>query len=414
MGRAPLPLGGHGSIRIYGLVDDRWQPAESIKAAKWKASKWKAITTYRGRDGRTGPLERSGTTKVKAEAALREEILRRAGTHSATLTRKSQFSVFASAWLRQAEERDEAGLLAGNTLDNYRSVLHKHILPQLAEVRIFECTVGHMEDFFENLKKSGTLSPGSIRIVRTVVAQILDIAVRRTGVFDHNPVRSVSRIIGGSRKLPRALTVAEVAEFLALVDADKGAVRSDLPDLLRIMLGTGFRIGEALGLRWRDVTLTDSAATSIIQVTGNVIYESRRGVVRHEGKTFAARRNVGVPEFLYTLLLFRKPIGAEPDDPLFQNSKGGWKNPDVVHNSIARLRRRISPETDPERWEWLTSHVMRKTVATLLDVDGHTARAIADQLGHADPSMTQRVYMGRGVPNPAAPQALDRVHRQLG
>jgi hypothetical protein len=43
---------------------------------------------------------------------------------------------------------------------------------------------------------------------------------------------------------------------------------------------------------------------------------------------------------------------------------------------------------------WITSHNFRKTTATVLDGGDFTAREIADQLGHARPSMTQDVHMG--------------------
>jgi hypothetical protein len=44
---------------------------------------------------------------------------------------------------------------------------------------------------------------------------------------------------------------------------------------------------------------------------------------------------------------------------------------------------------------WATSHVFRKTVATRLDDAGFTPRQVADQFGHANPSMTLDVYFGR-------------------
>jgi len=56
---------------------------------------------------------------------------------------------------------------------------------------------------------------------------------------------------------------------------------------------------------------------------------------------------------------------------------------------------------------WVTSHVFRKTCATILDEAGLTTRAVADQLGHAKPSMTQDVYMGRKIANPHAAAALE-------
>ena len=46
------------------------------------------------------------------------------------------------------------------------------------------------------------------------------------------------------------------------------------------------------------------------------------------------------------------------------------------------------------------------TWATILDA-GLSARAIADQLGHARPSMTQDVYMGRGSRSAKAAAALE-------
>ena len=48
-----------------------------------------------------------------------------------------------------------------------------------------------------------------------------------------------------------------------------------------------------------------------------------------------------------------------------------------------------------------------KTCATILDEAGLSAREVADQLGHAKPSMTQGVYMGRKIANPHAAAGLE-------
>ena len=58
-------------------------------------------------------------------------------------------------------------------------------------------------------------------------------------------------------------------------------------------------------------------------------------------------------------------------------------------------------------FDWVTSHSFRKTTATLLDQAGLSARVIADQLGHARPSMTQDVHMGRKAVDPRAVAALE-------
>lgn len=48
-----------------------------------------------------------------------------------------------------------------------------------------------------------------------------------------------------------------------------------------------------------------------------------------------------------------------------------------------------------------------------LDDAGQTARQIADQLGHARPSLTQDAYIGRKAKNPAAADALETIADDL-
>jgi integrase len=64
---------------------------------------------------------------------------------------------------------------------------------------------------------------------------------------------------------------------------------------------------------------------------------------------------------------------------------------------------------DADLLAWITSHVFRKTTATILDDDGQSARQIADQLGHARVSMTQDAYLGRKATDSRAAEALDRA-----
>ena len=55
----------------------------------------------------------------------------------------------------------------------------------------------------------------------------------------------------------------------------------------------------------------------------------------------------------------------------------------------------------------MKTHTYRKTVATLLDGSGASARMIADQLGHSGVSMTQYVYLGHRAANAWKVAALE-------
>lgn len=149
-------------------------------------------------------------------------------------------------------------------------------------------------------------------------------------------------------------------------------------------------------------------------------------------KSAAGWRVIALPGFALTLLAARPPVGASGvvfaapagrtlRDPT--NVSGdlrqlldsfecdecactGYQIEDAGSFKIGENGRRIRCADGP--WSWVTSHTFRKTVATRLDEAGVTARQVADQLGHANPSMTQDVYFGRRVVSAAAAQVLDR------
>ena len=57
----------------------------------------------------------------------------------------------------------------------------------------------------------------------------------------------------------------------------------------------------------------------------------------------------------------------------------------------------------------MTSHSFRKTVATLIDDEGLSARIGADHLGHSKVSMTQDHYMSRWRVHSEVAALLDRA-----
>jgi len=88
--------------------------------------------------------------------------------------------------------------------------------------------------------------------------------------------------------------------------------------------------------------------------------------------------------------------------PVFPAPLGGWRDPS---NTQADLRDAFTAAG----FDWVTSHVFRKTVATLMDQAGLSSRAAADQLGHANTSMTTDVYFGRKVATTGAAAVLEAL-----
>lgn len=57
----------------------------------------------------------------------------------------------------------------------------------------------------------------------------------------------------------------------------------------------------------------------------------------------------------------------------------------------------------------VTTHSFRKSLATLIDDEGLSARIGADHLGHTNISMTQDKYMSRGRVHTQVADLLDRL-----
>ncbi len=91
---------------------------------------------------------------------------------------------------------------------------------------------------------------------------------------------------------------------------------------------------------------------------------------------------------------------------MFPTSRGNIRDPRNTSKSWWEVRERLGFPT-------VSTHSFRKTVATALDEAGLSARAIAEYLGHENPSITQDVYMAKNTGGKRAAAALDGLLRAL-
>ena len=126
----------------------------------------------------------------------------------------------------------------------------------------------------------------------------------------------------------------EIVELLAAVDG------SSIENLTKFLLGTGVRIGEALGLRWSDIDL--DGPIPIVSI--------RRSLRTNEGKA------------VFT-------------DLKTKNSRKVWDK-----------KLKDSSLTD------VTFHTCRHTHASLSLMKGESIFTISRRLGHSDAALTMNLY----------------------
>jgi len=202
---------------------------------------------------------------------------------------------------------------------------------------------------------------------------VLGHAVRR-GLIPGNPADALTPRErpkpGGSSK--RFLTEEEMRSVL---DTASGRYRT----LLAVLLFSGLRISEALGLVWRDVDLR----------TGHlrVRHQLARNGTRVRVKTAGSRRDVVVMDALASELRRHQLASphSKPGDFVFATASGSA----LSSRNAGRALSRIAAEASMSD---VTPHALRHTYASLLIAQGHDPVFAADQIGHASPAITLRVY----------------------
>ncbi|MFD2794377.1 tyrosine-type recombinase/integrase [Promicromonospora vindobonensis] len=299
-------------------------------------------------------------------------------------------------WLKSFRSMADNGRRKRATYDQYERYARVEIFPVIGRLRFTELTTGRLDVFLSGLYERKGFA--TAKVVRSVLSGTCRMLARRD-LLPSNPVRDVGRLEQGRRKPPRALTKEEALRFLALLDGSEYARRNDLPDLMRFLLATGVRIGEALALEWRDVDLDNR----VVQIDWTVSRVRGLGLIRDKVKTETSERTLRLPDWCVELLR-RRHNDIAPDSLVFPNSVGRLRD---VGNTGKMLRK-----VRGDDFAWVKSHTARRTVATLMDGQGLSARTIADQLGHARPSMTQDVYMGRRIMG-AVQSPLDGLFPQV-
>ncbi|MET8149133.1 tyrosine-type recombinase/integrase [Actinoplanes sp. NPDC049668] len=386
MPRPQLPIGTWGTLRREQLGPHSWR----------------ARARFRDYDGVTRDVEAHDTTGAKAENKLRVMLRDRSAPTNDEITAETRIEKLAPLWI---DEITAEGRLSVQTLDRYQACLRQAILGALGRLRVRETTVGRLDKFFKALVKN---HPAQARNAKVIIGQMLAMAVRH-GAITTNPMRDIGRL-PGQRRTVVALTVddlervrAAIRQWQQPVPHRSGPRRSsDLADIIDLLLGTGARIGEILAVRWQDLDLQGPRPTMII--CGTIVYIKGRGFVRQEWtKSVAGFRTVILPQFAVHVLLRRfQDSSTNRLDGVFVTRNETWLSP----NNVRRQWRQARADTG---LEWVTPHIFRKTVATILNNEDQTEAATI-QLGHGSEEVTKTYY----IVKPAIAPDVTRILNTLG
>jgi integrase len=294
-------------------------------------------------------------------------------------------------WLNDWLRAKEAGAktMRPRTLEHYRLVVDKHIVPAIGPKQLAKLTPTDVERMLGAQLKAG-LSPRTVHHIRAVLRNALQRALRDA---------KVSRNVAGLAEAPSvpepnrdAVTAfsEQVASFLAAVESDR------LAGMYVLTLAVGLRLGEVTGLRWSDIDLD----TGILRVTKALQWLRPAGehvAQPHlvEPKTNESRREIELAEPVVEALRQHRARwvdeqlhGQQPlneFDLVFTGPAGEPLNPATVSRELrAILERAQLPR--------IRFHDLRHANASLMLTAHVPMEMLSKLLGHSNPTTTRNIY----------------------
>ncbi len=351
---------------------------------------WK-LRVYAGRRPNGSPIQITKTVRVESKdkpkrgAGVRfvdQELAKMvADVERAQIVEGSEtVSMLLDQWLDHCELQGRSP----TTLREYRRLTRVEIKPVLGSIKLSKLTEGHLDRLYASLAQRG-LNPASIRRVHALLGASLRYAERKKMVS-----RNVARNADPPPVRPTPVTAPSPSQVQAIVEAAE-ALDPMLAPILLLAALTGARRGELCGLRWSDVDWdggTLAIERSVYEVPGGGF--GVKATKTHQG------RRIGLDDLAIELLRRHwasvtdragvLTLEVPEDSYMFSASPQGSEpiRPDVLTRFAGKAAKAAGVDTH--------LHALRHFSATQGIAAGFDPVTVAGRLGHADPSITLRIY----------------------
>ncbi len=304
--------------------------------------------------------------------------------------------------------------LKESTLASYINMYDRYVRKEFGKRYIKQIKPSDLMSFYAYMLNELGVSFRSAGYIHMLISPTLQFAVD-DGLILKNPAKGliskVKKLTGYAAVKRHALTIEQQKAFMDYIDGhtDWGKYHS----LFKVMLGTGLRVGELIGLRWEDV---DFEKRSININHGVVMVKPVEGVSKAHlkistPKTEAGIRIVPMMDSViegfkerynycrikgfseYELDGYRDFIFTKDNGTLFTCVRLDKVLRDIV-NSYNRQEEAIAAkeEREPQFLPKFSCHILRHTFCTRLCEKDVNIKVIQEVMGHANIKITMDIY----------------------
>lgn len=303
-------------------------------------------------------------------------------------------------WLRTKKPNVRNG-----TFKRYEWHFESHIKPTLGRLKLKHIDYRKVNALYEHLDDKG-LGKRTVFDISTTLRAALEDAVRK-GLIPSNPAK-----LAAKRSAPkdeaRFLTQDETKALLKALEGEW------FENFFVLLLHTGLRPGEALGLSWDAVDLSERKLT-VRQALHEEKHEKKGGgLYLGDVKTKAGRRTITLtPDAVNALKRQRSKqreaevslgfdeIDSQPvrkwqnhDNLVFTSGKGAMVyRTNIYKRDLPRIRKRVHEQTEGKiSLEGVSLHSFRHTHASMLIAAGVDIKTVSRRLGHENIRITLDLY----------------------
>lgn len=303
--------------------------------------------------------------------------------------------------------------LRESTRSAYEYTYDHYVRDTFGRKRIAEIKYSDVLQFYYYLLNQKEISLGTLDSIHCLLHPTFQLAVRDE-IIRKNPtdgvMKEISRESGKNRGVRHALTVQQQRAFMEYI-ANHPIYFHWWP-MFTILLGTGCRIGEALGLRWQDLDFENR----VISINHSLVYyqtrDSKKCMLRVSlPKTEAGIRTIPMLDIVkdaFEMLHEEQEENGFNETEIdgmtgfiFCNRFGGVPNPQTVNHTIKRILNQYNADevvrAKKERREPIilpdfSCHHLRHTFCTRLCEHETNLKVIQAVMGHKNIETTMDIY----------------------
>jgi len=302
--------------------------------------------------------------------------------------------------------------LKPTTKNGYKYMYDRFVRGDFGNRKINAIRYSDIKAFYYGLILNKTLKANTLEIIHTQLHPTFQMAVR-DGLLRMNPTDGVMAEIKKSHVWDKpqrhALTVPQQKAFMDFMRSDHRY--TGWQPIITVLLGTGMRIGECLGLRWEDLDFD----ARMISVNHTLTHRpnGKGQCERHIStpKTIAGTRTIPMIDEVFDAFLMeyelQSCIGFESETVdgytgfVFVNADGSIYGETSVNHAIHNIAHDYNnSETAKAKTEHreplllpeFSAHSLRHTFCTRLCENESSIKVIQSLMGHSDISTTMDIY----------------------